>query len=123
MTSYPYVTFNVIFFKVGSNTKEIKLLIEMKAHILPLGQRSKIIGRERSKAGPYFCLTRGGFNESVFHLMGECEELNDWRIKVSDKEHFDFESLLIVSVDVGFNSARILARFFRLAMDHIARFL
>ena len=72
----------VLFFKVGLNKNEIKLLIEMRADSLPLGQRRKFIGREKSKAGPYFCPMCGGLDESVYHLMCECEELSDWRLEV-----------------------------------------
>ena len=52
----------VLFFKVGLNKNNIKLLIEMKADSLPLGQRRKFIGREKSKAGPYFCPMCGGLD-------------------------------------------------------------
>ena len=40
----------------------------MRAGSLPLGQRKKFIGRERSKTGPYFCPMCGGLDESVHHI-------------------------------------------------------
>ena len=49
---------------------------------MPLDQRRKFIGMERSKAGPYFCRLCGGLGESVYHLMCECEELIDWTVEV-----------------------------------------
>ena len=99
----------VLFFKVGLNSNEIKLLIEMRADILPLGQRRKFIGREWSKTVPQFYPMCGSLDESVYYFMCECEEFSDWRLEVFGKGDYDLEWLARVCTDECFMGIRSLA--------------
>ena len=40
--------------------------------------------------GPYFCTMCGSLNESVYHWICDCEDLNDWRIEVFSRMEFIF---------------------------------
>ena len=78
----------------------------MRAAYLSLGQRRKFIGRERSKAGPYFRPVCGGLDESVYNLMCDCEEPSDWKLEVFRRGSYDFKWLVRVCVDEHFMGIR-----------------
>ena len=65
----------------------------------------------------------GGLNESVYHLIFECEELSDRRFEVFGRGDYDFDWLVRVYVENCFMCVRSLARFLRLVMNHRSRFL
>ena len=109
----------------GFEIIEIKLLIEMRADTLPLGQRRKFIGRKKSKAGSYFYPICGSLDENVYQLIHEWEELSDWRLEVFGRGIMILSGWWVCADDC-IKCIRSLAmnhRSLRLAMNHRSRFL